>query len=415
MAVVRPFKAIRPNQDDAAAVASLPYDVMNRAEAKQMAEGNPKSYLHIVRSEIDLPDEVDDYHTSVYQQAKNKLQEFIDNGTMIVDDKPMYYIYRQMMKGRVQTGIVATTSIDEYMNNDIKKHELTREVKEIDRINHFDVTDTNTEPIFLSYRHNDEIEKLLADYINHYDPEYDFRTDDGVSHILWVVRDDEVIQQLQDAFAKVDALYIADGHHRSASSAKVGLKRRQQHPDYTGDEEFNYFMSVLFSDKDLYIMDYNRVVKDLNGLSEDEFMAKVKERFDVTPVSDNKAYKPMQKRHFGMYLGNQWYELVAKDEVKGDNLIDSLDVSLLQQHLLQPVLGIEDPRTDKRIDFVGGIRGLNELERRVQDDMKVAFSFYPTTMEDLLAVADAGMVMPPKSTWFEPKLRSGLFAHALSD
>lgn len=267
----------------------------------------------------------------------------------------------------------------------------------------------------MAYRHNDKIEQLLADYINHYDPDYDFRTDDGVSHILWAIRDEDVVQQIQDEFSQVDALYIADGHHRSASSAKVGLKRREQNPDYTGEEEFNFFMSVLFSDKDLYIMDYNRVVKDLNGLSKEAFLEKVSEKFDIKEVPGNTAYKPMHKRHFGMYLDGQWYELTAKEDTKGDNLIDSLDVSLLQNYLLQPILGIDDPRTDKRIDFVGGIRGLSELERRVNEDMTVAFSFYPTSMEDLLAVADAGMVMPPKSTWFEPKLRSGLFAHALSD
>lgn len=415
MAIVRPFKAIRPNKDDAHLVASLPYDVMNRAEAKRMAAGNDKSYLHVVRSEIDLPDEVYDYDRQVYEQAKRKLQQFMDEGILVMDEKPMFYIYRQIMKGRVQTGLVATTSIDEYLSNDIKKHELTREEKEQDRINHFDVTDANTEPIFLTYRHSDVIEKAMNDYIKFHDPDYDFKTDDGITHIFWAIRDESTNLAIEEEFKKIPALYIADGHHRSASSAKVGLKRRAAKPDYTGAEEFNYFMSVLFSDKDLFIMDYNRVVKDLNGLNAQEFLAKVGEKFEITEVGDQEPFKPMQKAHFGMFLEGKWYELAAKDEIKGNDPISSLDVSILQRNLLEPILGIGDPRTDKRIDFVGGIRGLKELERRVHQDMKVAFSMYPTTMDDLLTIADAGMIMPPKSTWFEPKLRSGLFAHALSD
>lgn len=414
MATVRPFRAVRPNKDDAEKVASLPYDVMNRPEAKEMAGDNDKSYLHIVRSEIDLPDSVGDYEPEVYQKAKENLARFIEEGTLVRDDMPMFYIYRQIMKGRVQTGLVATASIDEYMNNSIKKHEFTREAKELDRINHFDVTDANTEPIFLTYRHVDEIERLMNDYIKFNDPDYDFTTEDGITHIFWSIRDEKINEQIEAEFKNVPALYIADGHHRSASSAKVGLKRREENPNYDGSEEFNYFMSVLFSDKDLFIMDYNRVVSDLNGLSSDEFMDKVKEKFDVTESTQEGPYRPKEKHTYGMFLDNKWYELKAKEEIIGHDPISSLDVSILQENLLHPILGIEDPRTDKRIDFVGGIRGLGELERRVNEDMTVAFSLYPTTMDDLLSIADNDMIMPPKSTWFEPKLRSGLFIHELS-
>lgn len=414
MATVRPFRAVRPNAEDAASVASLPYDVMNRAEAKEMAKDNEKSYLHIVRSEIDLPDSVGDYDEAVYQQAKDNLKRFIEEGILIRDEMPMFYIYRQIMKGRVQTGLVATTSIDEYMDNSIKKHEFTREAKEKDRINHFDVTDANTEPIFLTYRHVEEIERLMNDYIKFNDPDYDFSTEDGITHIFWAIADEAINEQIEAAFKEVPALYIADGHHRSASSAKVGLKRREEHPDYDGSEEFNFFMSVLFSDKDLFIMDYNRVVADLNGLSKDEFLEKIKESFEVSEVKEEGPFRPKEKHVFGMFLDDKWYELKAKDSIIGDDPISSLDVSILQENLLHPILGIEDPRTDKRIDFVGGIRGLKELERRVSEDMEVAFSLYPTTMDDLLSIADHDMIMPPKSTWFEPKLRSGLFIHELS-
>ncbi|WP_459129044.1 DUF1015 domain-containing protein [Guggenheimella bovis] len=414
MAIVRPFKAIRPNKQDASKVASLPYDVMNREEAKEMAKGNPKSYLHIVRSEIDLPDSVGDYEPEVYQKAKENLHAFVQNGTMAQDKEPLFYIYRMIMKGRVQTGLVATTSIDEYLSNDIKKHEFTREEKEQDRIRHFDVTDANTEPIFLAYRHNDKIETLMNDFIKFHDPDYDFTTEDGITHIFWAITDRETNEQIEQEFKQIPALYIADGHHRSASSAKVGMKRREENPNYKGDEEFNFFMSVLFSDKDLFIMDYNRVLKDLNGLSEAEFMERVKEKFIVTDAPEA-PFKPSKKHHFGMFMDGKWYELEAKKEIIKNDPIGSLDVSILQENLLNPILGIGDPRTDKRIDFVGGIRGLNELERRATTDMKVAFSMYPTTMEDLLSIADNNLIMPPKSTWFEPKLRSGLFVHLLHD
>lgn len=415
MAIVRPFKGIRPKTDLVEEVASLPYDVMNREEAKELAAGKPHSFLHVVRSEIDLPDEVDAYDQRVYQTARENLDAFIADGTLVMDETPRFYIYRQLMKGRVQTGLVATNSIDEYMNDTIKKHEFTRPAKEQDRINNFDVCDANTAPIFLTYRNKPEITKTINDWIKFHDPLYNFVSDDEITHIVWMIDDEEVVEGLQKAFESVDYLYIADGHHRSASSVKVGLKRREAKPDFTGEEEFNFFMSVIFPDEDLFIMDYNRVVKDLNGRDEESFLEEIGKIFKVSEA-ESSPYKPMSRNHFGMYLGGKWYELVAGDDLfDAEDPVDRLDVSILQKNLLAPVLGIDDPRTNERIDFVGGIRGLKELERRVEEGMAVAFSMYPTTMSDLLAIADAGEVMPPKSTWFEPKLRSGLFTHKLSD
>lgn len=416
MAVVRPFKGIRPKTDLVEKVASLPYDVMNREEAAEMAKGNENSFLHVVRAEIDVDDSVSQYDESVYKTARKNLDQMIEDGILGQDGTPKFYIYRQIMDGRVQTGIVGCTSIDDYMNDIIKKHEFTRPEKEVDRINNFDYCDANTAPIFLTYRKNDVINKIVNDWIKFHKPVYNFTSEDDITHIAWVIDDEALISQIGEIFAGIDYLYIADGHHRSASSVKVGVKRRETYPDYTGEEEFNYFLSVIFPDEDLFIMDYNRVVKDLNGNSEEEFMTKVKEKFDVEEYTGEGQYKPLEKHTFGMYLDNKWYKLTIKDGIYDENdPVDRLDVSILQKNLLNPILGIENPRTDKRIDFVGGIRGLAELERRVSKDMKIAFSMYPTTMEDLLSIADAGEVMPPKSTWFEPKLRSGLFVHRLND
>ena len=415
MAVVRPFKGFRPKEDLVEKVASLPYDVMNREEAKKMAKGNDVSFLHVVRSEIDLDDSVDAYDKKVYLKARENLDKFIDEGVLVHDEKPTLYIYRQLMNGRVQTGLVACTSIDDYMNDIIKKHEFTRPAKEVDRINNFDVCDANTAPIFLTYRNNKEITTIINDWIKFNMPVYNFITEDDITHIVWVIDEDKVIEKLSSLFEKVDYLYIADGHHRSASSVKVGQKRREAFPNYTGDEEFNYFLSVIFPDDDLFIMDYNRVVKDLNGFSSEEVIEKIKEKFDIEEAPTS-PYRPKEAKTFGMYLDGKWYKLSAKEGIYDVNdPVDRLDVSILQNNLLNPILGIGDPRTDKRIDFVGGIRGLKELEERCNNDMKIAFSMYPTTMDDLLAIADAGVVMPPKSTWFEPKLRSGLFVHRLSE
>ncbi len=414
MAVVRPFKGILPKQELVEKVACLPYDVMNRAEAKQMAEGNPYSFLHVVRSEIDLPDSVGDYDPLVYETSRKTLDRFIAEEIMNQDDASNYYIYRQLMNGRVQTGIVACTSIDDYMNDVIKKHEFTRPTKEIDRINNFDYCDANTEPVFLTYRKNETINTIVNDWIKFHMPLYNFTTDDQITHIFWRLDDQELVAKIEEIFNSIGYLYIADGHHRSASSVKVGLKRREEFPDYDGTEEFNFFMAVIFPDEDLFIMDYNRVVKDLNGNSTESFIEKVSEKFNIEKLDQTEPFKPMQRATFGMYLENSWYKLEAKPGIyDAKDPVDRLDVSILQKNLLDPILGIENPRTDERIDFVGGIRGLKELERRVDNGFKVAFSMYPTTMDDLIGIADAGEVMPPKSTWFEPKLRSGMFVHRL--
>lgn len=415
MAVVRPFKGLRPkNQEVAESMISLPYDVMNRKEAKEMAGNNPLSFLKIVRSEINLDDSVDAYSRQVYEKAKEVLDTWTKDGILIEDDKPVFYIYRQIMEGRVQTGLVGCTSIDDYMNDIIKKHEFTRKEKELDRINHFDITDANTEPVFLTYKKNGRINEIVASWIEKNKPTYDVITEDGIAHIVWVLNDADLVNEIVGLFADIKYLYIADGHHRSASAVAAGKKRREENPNYTGEEEFNRFLAVIFPDEDLYVMDYNRVVKDLNGLSSEEFLAKVGEKFDVAEANVS-PYKPGKKHEYGMYLDGKWYVLKSKDgSYPAADPVLSLDSAVLQSNLLSPILGIEDPRTDKRIDFIGGIRGLKELEKRVSEDMKVAFALYPVTIDDLMGVADAGQVMPPKSTWFEPKLRSGLFVHKLS-
>lgn len=414
MAVVRPFMGIRPSKDLVEKVASLPYDVMNRKEANEMSAGNDYSFLHVVRAEIDVDDSVDQYDKVVYETARKNLDKMIEDNILVQDESPCYYIYRQIMDGRVQTGLVGCTSIDDYMNNIIKKHEFTRPAKEVDRINNFDYCDANTAPIFLTYRKNDELNKMINDYIKFNKPIYNFTSEDDITHIVWVINGDFIIDNISRIFKNTEYLYIADGHHRSASSVKVGLKRREENPDFTGEEEFNYFLSVIFPDEDLFIMDYNRVVKDLNGYTKEEFLDKVKDNFLVEEYTGG-SYRPVDKHTYGMYLDNKWYKITAKDGITNkENIVDRLDVAILQDNLLGPILDIKDPRTDKRIDFIGGIRGLKELERRVDEGMKVAFSMYPTTIDDLMEVADTGEVMPPKSTWFEPKLRSGLFVHRLS-
>ena len=414
MSVLRPFRAVRPRPDLVERVAALPYDVMNSDEARQMVAGNPYSFLHVDKAEIDLDPGIDLYDPKVYQQAKENLQAMLSDGVLQEDGQANLYIYRQLMNGRMQTGIVACASIDEYLENKIKKHEHTRADKEQDRIKHVNTLDANTGPIFLTYRARKDINQIVEDWCKK-TPVYEFQSEDGISHIVWMVDDSAAIQKLAGLFQEVDKLYIADGHHRCKSGVTVGQMRRQDHPDYTGEEEFNYFLAVIFPDQDLYIMDYNRVVKDLNGYSAEAFLLKIEENFEVKQVNSASPYKPQEKRKFGMYLGGQWYELeVRPGSYDANDPVARLDVSILQNNLLRPLLGIEDPRTDKRIDFVGGIRGLEELQRRVDEGMKVAFSMYPTTIQDLMDIADADQVMPPKSTWFEPKLRSGLFIHKLS-
>ena len=411
MAVVKPFICVRPNEEVVHQVAALPYDVYNRQEAKAVTEKEPLSFLNIDRAESQFPDDVDTYADCVYEKAHELLEARIADGTFITDPTECYYIYELTMDGRSQTGIVACSSIDDYVDGVIKKHENTREDKEIDRIRHVDTTNAQTGPIFLAYRSNQEINKMVG-LITSEKPIYAFVSEDGIGHKVWKVADLEKIVAIQQAFAAVPATYIADGHHRAASAVKVGLKRRQEHPDYTGQEPYNFFLSVLFPDDQLMIMSYNRVVKDLNGLTKEEFLKKISEKFDVTSVG-NEAYAPDHKGSFGMFLEGGWYALNAHEELLVNDPVEGLDVSILQNELLAPILGIGDPRLDKRIDFIGGIRGLGELERRVSLDMKVAFSMYPTSIQELFEVADAGKLMPPKSTWFEPKLRSGLFIHRL--
>ena len=413
MATIRPFKAIRPEEEYASKVISLPYDVMNRKEAAEMAEGNPYSFLHICRAEIDLPEQENQYDVTVYEKAKANIQKYLEDGVFVTEDKPALYLYRQIMDGRVQTGVVGCVSVDEYKNNTIKKHEFTRVEKEIDRINHFDVCDANTEPVFLTYRDDKRIRSILEGFAENNEPIYDVTTSDGIRHILWVMDDEELVANLVGLFGEIPALYIADGHHRSASACKVGEKRREENPDYTGDEEFNFFMAVVFPDNDLKIFDYNRVIKDLNGNTVEQFITKAEAAGFIVEEKGEEIYYPERKHIFSMYLEGKWYKVTAKDEIIPDHVTDSLDVAVLQNSLLGPVLGIEDPRTDKRIDFVGGIRGLEELKKRAESDMKIAFAVYPVDVTDLLEVADNNMVMPPKSTWFEPKLGSGLFVHSL--
>lgn len=413
MAAVKPFLCIRPNPEVAGRVAALPYDVYNRKEAKLEVEKEPMSFLRIDRAETEFPDEVDTYDPRVYQKAKELLEKMIGNGTLLTDDKECYYVYELIMDGRSQTGMVACASIDDYLNNTIKKHENTREDKEIDRINHVDICNAQTGPIFLAYRSQSIINDIV-DKVKKEVPIYSFTSPDDISHNVWRISEDDRVNTIRKAFASINSIYIADGHHRAASAVKVGLKRRQENPGYNGSEEFNYFLSVLFPHDQLMIMPYNRTIKDLNGLSEKEFLAKIGNDFDVTLLGST-PYAPAKKAEFGMYLNKKWYRLIAKEALKDiKDPVASLDVSILQDYLLHPVLGINDPRTDKRIDFVGGIRGLSELERRVSEDMTVAFSMYPTSITELFDVSDAGKLMPPKSTWFEPKLRSGLFIHKLS-
>lgn len=412
MSVLRPFRAIRPTKENAHKVAALPYDVMNSEEAKEMAKDKPWSFLHVDKAEIDLPEGTYLYDEKVYLKARENLDRLSSEGICKEDGKPCLYIYRQIMNGRAQTGIVGCASIDDYMNNIIKKHELTRADKEADRINHVDYCDANTGPIFLTYRGNETVDAIVAKYTS-LDAEYDFTTEDGIRNIVWVVSDDNDIATLSSAFEKIPYLYIADGHHRAASAVKVGMKRREANPDYNGTEEFNFFLAVYFRSDDLAIMDYNRLIADYNGKTQDEIMAEIEKCFDIEKKDG--IYHPETKHTFGMYIGKEWYKLTAKNGIFDENdPVDRLDVSILQKNVITPVFGIDDPRTDKRIDFVGGIRGLAELERRCTVDMQIAFSMFPTTLDDLMDIADAGKIMPPKSTWFEPKLLSGLFIHKLS-
>lgn len=412
MAVIKAFECIRPDEKVADRVAALPYDVYNREEALKEVEREPLSFLAIDRAETQFDSSVDTYADCVYDKARELLDGRIADGTFITDTDKAYYVYELTMNGRTQTGIAACASIDDYNNNIIKKHENTRADKEQDRINHVDRCSAQTGPIFLAYRADEVIRNEVAK-AKEEKPLYSFTSPDGIRHHVYKISNAQSVENIEKAFVGIDDIYIADGHHRAASAVKVGLKRREEHPDYTGEEEFNYFLSVLFPDEELMIMPYNRVVKDLNGYSKEEFIKKIEEKFEIEESAA--AVEPAYKAEFGMYLDEKWYKLKAKKDILSDDPVDGLDVAILQNNLLEPVLGIHDPKTDKRIDFVGGIRGLLELEKRCHTDCVLAFSMYPTSIAELFAVADAGRLMPPKSTWFEPKLRSGLFIHKIEE
>jgi len=411
MATIRPFAAKRPDPEVVDRVAALPYDVYNRKEAKIETEREPKSFLRIDRPETQFADDFDMYSDEAYAAARDMLNEAIADGTYIAEEGPVYYIYELIMDGRSQTGLVACASIDDYVNEVIKKHENTREEKEQDRIRHIDTCNAQTGPIFLAYREQPEISVIIRCIQQDEEPVYDFTAPDGVTHRVWVIDDRADIEALEKEFAAMDQIYIADGHHRAASAVKVGLKRRAEHPDYDGTEEFNFFLSVLFPDSELKILPYNRVIRDWNGHTAEDVL-KTLENLGTLEKKDAPV-QPEEKGTVGIYLPGQWYLFTFKKELLNSDPVEGLDVSILQKNVLQPVFGIDDPRTDNRIDFVGGIRGLGELEKRVAEDAVIAFSMYPTSIQELFDVADAGLLMPPKSTWFEPKLRSGIFIHSL--
>lgn len=411
MADIKPFRAIRPGKGLEQRIAALPYDVYSREEAKREVEREPLSFLRIDRAETQLSDDVDIYSDAVYEKAHDLLWEMVGKGDLTREGADCYYVYELVMDKRAQVGIVACAAVDDYLHQVIKKHENTRADKEQDRIRHVDCCQAQTGPIFLAYRSHPAIGEEMGKAMEG-KALYDFQAADGVFHRVWKIEEAGAIARIRKAFHEVGDIYIADGHHRCASAVKVSLKRREANPGYTGKEEFNYFLSVLFPDSQLLIMDYNRVVKDLNGMDKEEFLERISQNFRIEKMGEE-PYRPDRKGRFGMCLKDGWYCLEAKEDWSGTYPEEGLDVSMLQDRLLAPVLGISDPKTDKRIDFVGGIRGLEELERRVHTDAAVAFSMFPTSIEELFAVADAGRLMPPKSTWFEPKLRSGLFIHQI--
>ncbi|MGI6093006.1 MAG: DUF1015 domain-containing protein [Veillonellaceae bacterium] len=412
MAIVKPFRGLRPAPDLAAKVAALPYDVMDSEEARQITETNPYSFLRVTKSEVDLPPDIDVHTPEVYEKAKANLQQFIDDKILVQDEKPCFYVYKQKMGNHTQVGLAAAVSVDEYLQNIIRKHEFTRPDKEQDRVDHITTTGAQTGSVFLTYKADQTSKALLAEAMNK-PPAYDFTASDGISHTLYVVDEPDKIAAIEQAFQKVNVLYIADGHHRSAAAARVAEACRKANPNHTGDEAYNKFLAVIFPDDMVYIMDYNRVVSDLNGLTTDDFLAEVREKFEVVPC--DAAHKPAHPHTFGMYLGGRWYNLTAKQGSYNDaDPVAKLDVSILQDNLLNPILGVKDPRTDKRINFVGGIRGMDELVRLVDSGKyQVAFSMYATSIKELMDIADAEQVMPPKSTWFEPKLRDAMVVHLI--
>ncbi len=413
MAIIRPIKGFRPSFHNAVRVASRPYDVLNSEEARKEAEGNPLSFLKVIKSEIDLPTDISSYDKKVYAQAKKNFQDFVKKGYLSRDKKNCLYFYRIKMGKITQTGIVCGSSIEDYFNDVIKKHEYTRPVKEKDRITHVETSGIHSGPVFLAYKQNKKLDTIINHTTKYGFPEANFIAEDGIQHTLWVVEDQKIIDQVVDIFEReIDATYIADGHHRAASTSKVGKAMAKQNKKHNGTEPYNFFLSVLFPDNQVNIIDYNRLVKDLKGKSTAQFLKALDKDFEVSKVG-KKAFKPKNAGSFGMYLDQVWYSLELKSKLsKKASVVDKLDISILQKYLFDPILGIKDQRTDDRIDFVGGIRGLQELEKRVNSgEMKLAFSIYPVSIQQLFDVADSGEVMPPKSTWFEPKLRSGLVVH----
>lgn len=410
---IKPFAGVRPPKELAEQVASRPYDVLNSVEAKQ--EAGEKSLLHIIKPEIDFDPIADEHSQAVYDKAVENFKLWQERGWLVQDPKEMYYIYAQTMDGRTQYGLVAAANVDDYMSGKIKKHELTRKDKEDDRMIHVRIQDANIEPVFFAYPDVDEMNKLVADWVAAHAPEYDFVAADGFGHTFWAITDDAVNARITEIFKNVPAMYVADGHHRTAAAARVGAEKRAQNPNHTGDEEYNYFLAVIFPESQLHVIDYNRVVRDLNGLTPDEFLAKLSESFDVTDMG-TEIYKPTKLHNFGMYLNGHWYSLTAKSGTYNDNdPIGVLDVTVLSNLVFDKILNLGDLRTSKRIDFVGGIRGLSELQKRVDSgEMVAAFALYPVTMRQIIDIADTGNIMPPKTTWFEPKLRSGLVIHKLS-
>lgn len=419
MKLIKPFRGLRPTRALASKVASHPYDVINREEAKQIAMGNPYSFLHINKPEIDVPDQVDLHDQSVYDKGAENLKRFIAEGTLVQDSEEKLYVYKQVMGNHHQVGLVAVASVAAYEQDLIKKHEFTRPVKEDDRVAHMDTLNAQVGPVFLTYKSQSAIDELLAK-VTDTTPEYDFDADDGTQHTFWVIEDIALSADIEAAFESVNCLYVADGHHRSAAAQRVKNMREKHNPQHTGNEDYNFFLVVLFPHDQMQILDYNRVIQDIGAQTEEQFLAKLAEYFDVEAVEESAAAKPKMAKEFGLYMAKQWYHLVPKASLvasidEGDP-VNSLDVSLLQQTILTPLLGITDQRTDKRIDFVGGIRGLPELEKRVDSgEWQLALALYPTSIESLMAIADAGEVMPPKSTWFEPKLKSGLVVHCFDD
>lgn len=412
MTLIRPFAGLRPKLEHAADVVAPPYDVLNTEEARARADGRPYSFLHISKPEIDLPVGTDPFSAEVYAKGAENLQQQLEKGILQQDTQACYYLYRLIMGEHSQTGLVAVASVPDYDSNRIRKHEFTRPDKEDDRVRQVDALNAQTGPVFLTYRHDDRIDELVKQVCTG-TAEYDLTADDGVQHTLWAVKDQALIDEITQGFDAMPCLYIADGHHRSAAASRVAAMRKENNPSHTGEEAYNYFLTVIFPDNQMKILDYNRVIKDLNGLGKDAFLQAVTNNFDVE--QQDSAVKPGKAGEFGMYLDGQWYRLNIKDElIPKNDPVKRLDVSLLQNNLIEPVLGIADPRRDKRIDFVGGIRGLQELEKRVNSgEMAVAFALYATSLDDLMSVADANEVMPPKSTWFEPKLADGLVSHVL--